>query len=297
LSIQHKSWTDAQWADLFEYLRRLQLSEVIVQWTAYDDIRFYGSPVQGPDSVLDKVLLAASHAGLKVWVGLYCDSGYWNHVGEGQATRAYLNGLRSRSLAIGRDLAPLLKQQSSFAGWYLPEEIEDVNWQTPEARKELLLHLGLESKTLHELTPGARIAISAFSNARLSPAEFHDFWVEALRASTVNTVLLQDGIGAHKLELDEFPLYAGALSDAARSAGRDFSVVVELFRQTGGLPLDHGPFQASAARWEQVRAQLEIAHRFTSTIVGFSVPEYMTPLGTGGAKQLYADYLKESTVH
>lgn len=287
LSRQHQNWTDTQWADLFNYFRKLQLSEVFVQWTAYDDLRFYGT-----NSTLDKVLVAASHAGLKVWVGLYSDSGYWNRVGNGQDTRAFLNDLRSRSLAIARDLAPFLKQQSSFAGWYLPEEVEDVNWQTLEARRELLLHLGLASRSLHELTPRAPVAISAFSDARISPAEFRDFWLEVFDATSVDTVLLQDGIGVHKLELDEFPLYAGALAKAAHSKGRDFRIVVELFQQTGGVPLDSGPFRASSAHWERVRAQMESANQFTTSIVGFSIPEYMTPLGIAGAEKLYADYLK-----
>lgn len=40
LTVQNKNWTDAQWSELFEYFRVLQLSELIVQWTAYDDIVF-----------------------------------------------------------------------------------------------------------------------------------------------------------------------------------------------------------------------------------------------------------------
>jgi hypothetical protein len=293
LSLQHKNWTDAQWSELFEYFRLLQLSEVIIQWTAYDDIVFYAPPAEKSDSPLTRILAGASRAGLKVWVGLYLDSEYWNRVADGQATSAYLSGLRLRSLAIARNLTPLMKQQAAFAGWYLPEEIDDSNWQTPEARTELLRHLRLVSGSLHELTPSAGIAISTFSNARVSPAQFRDFWAEAFRNGALSTVLLQDGIGVHKLELNEFPLYAGALAELAHSAGTDFGIVVELFQQTGGRPLDTGPFHASPAPWERVRSQLEIAHRFTSSVVGFSVPEYMTPLGIRGAEQLYADYLKD----
>jgi Domain of unknown function (DUF4434) len=297
LTVQHKNWTDAQWADLFEYFRRLQLSEVIVQWTAYDDLLFYASPGADSDSPLARILAHASRTGLKVWVGLYLDSEYWSRVAEGQATAAYLSGLRERSLAIARDLTPLMKQQPAFLGWYLPEEIDDSNWQVPEARKELLRHLEVISGGLHELTPGAGIAISTFSNARVSPAQFRDFWGEAFHTNVLSSVLLQDGIGVHKLELNEFPLYAAALAEVARSAGRSFGIVVELFQQTAGLPPDTGRFHASPAPLERVQAQLDIAHRFTNYLVGFSIPEYMSPLGIPGAKQLYADYLQEGTDH
>jgi len=295
LSPQHKHWTDAQWSELFKYFRQLQLSEVIIQWTAYDDTFFYASPAENSDSPLARVLAGASRSGLKVWVGLYLDSEYWSHVAAGQATSAYLSGLRLRSLTIARDLTPMMKRQAGFAGWYLPEEIDDLNWQTPDARKELLRHLGLVSASLHELTPGSGIAISAFSNAQLSPAQFRDFWADVFHSSALSTVLLQDGIGVHKLELNEFPLYATALAELTRSTARSFGIVVELFQQIGGPPLDRGQFQASPAPWERVRAQLQIANRFTSCVVAFSVPEYMSPLGIHGAEQLYLDYLKERT--
>jgi hypothetical protein len=296
LTAQHKGWTEAQWSQLFDYFYQLQLSDVIVQWTAYDDTAFYTLPSAQPDSPLDKILAIADRRGLRVWVGLYFNSGYWHRIGEGPAAAANcLRNLRTRSTAIARDLTPLIKQHPAFAGWYLPEEIDDLNWGNPEARSELLRHLDLTSRALHNVAPNTKIAISTFSNARISPREFHDLWTDAFRASSVDTVLLQDGIGVHKLELNEFPLYAGALADAARSAGRDFGIVVELFRQTGGPPLDSGQFEATPADWDRVRRQLRIAHRFTSSVFGFSVPEYMTPLGVHNAGQLYADYLQERT--
>jgi hypothetical protein len=68
---------------------------------------------------------------------------------------------------------------------------------------------------------------------------------------------------------------------------------VELFQQTGGIPLDTGRFQASAARWRRVRSQLQISHQLTNVVIGFSVPDYMSPMGVNGAEQLYSDYLRE----
>jgi hypothetical protein len=289
LTTDHKNWTEEKWSELFGYFRRLQLSYVIVQWTVYDDTTFYGP---ASDAALEKVLARAAQSGMKVWIGLFHDSQYWNRIGDRPAVTArYLQQLRSRSLAAARDLAPRLKEHPGFAGWYLPEEIDDINWQRPEVRKELLRHLELESKELRVLAPDANVAISSFSNARLSPAQFQNFWSSVFRATSIGTVFLQDGVGVGKLELDELPLYAGALAQAARAEGRDFRMVVELFRQTSGQPFDSGPFKASPAALQRIRRQLEIAHQFTDLLVGFSVPEYMTPLGVAGAEQLYRDYL------
>jgi hypothetical protein len=294
LSLAHKGWTEAKWLELFGYFRRLQLSQVILQWTAYDEAVFYETPTGKSDAALDKILKVAAQSGMKVWVGLYHERQYWTRIGRDPgATSLYLERLRSKSLAIARDLTPLLERHACFAGWYLTEEIDDVNWQSPAARRELLLHLNLAGSGLDRLIPGARIAISAFSNARLSPGQWRDFWKEIFGASSINTVFLQDGVGALKLELNEFPVYAEALAAAARDAGREFSIVAELFQQVGGTPLDSGDFKALPATWQRVSRQLAVARRFTNSIVGFSVPEYMSPMGTQGAEELYVDYLRE----
>ena len=295
LSLPHKGWTETRWVELFGYFRRLGLSQVVVQWTVSDDAAFY-EPAGNSDSALNTILMVAAQSGMKVWVGLYHDSKYWTRIGlDPRATSLYLEHLRSKSLAIARDLTPVLERQRNFAGWYLSEEIDDVNWQSPAARRELLLHLDLVSSGLHRLTPEAKIAISAFSNARLSPGQWSDFWKEIFAASSINAVLLQDGIGMQKLDLNEFPVYAEALATAAREAGRDFSIVPELFQQVGGPPVDSGDFKAKPATWQRVSRQLAVARRFTSSIIGFSVPEYMSPVGIQGAEQLYIDCLREGT--
>jgi hypothetical protein len=82
-----------------------------------------------------------------------------------------------------------MRQQPAFAGWYLPEEIDDINWRIPEARRKLLRHLGRVSASLRKLTPGAGIAISTFSNARMSPAQFRDFWRDAFDHTVLSRVL------------------------------------------------------------------------------------------------------------
>ena len=106
LTAQHKGWTDAQWRQLFDYFHQLQLSDVFVQWTAYDDTSFYRSTPEATDSPLDQILTNANRTDLKVWVGLYSNSRYWDRIGQGSTTAAsYLDNVRSKSLAIARSLA------------------------------------------------------------------------------------------------------------------------------------------------------------------------------------------------
>lgn len=293
LDARHREWSESQWSELFDRFRKLELSQVIVQWTVLDETAFYAVNGSGAPTV-ERVLNAARRTKMGVWLGLCHDSRYWSWVGgDPKAAGRHLKQLRSRSLAAARDLAALVKVSPAFAGWYLSEEIDDVNWRNAEARRKLLEHLKLETAGLKELTPGARVAISGFTNARVSPNRFRAFWKDVFEASAINLVLLQDGIGVRKLELPEFPLYAAALAEAANRAGRACGIVVELFRQTGGEPLDRGPFRASSASFPRVRRQLEIAGRFPGPVFGFSVPEYMSPAGVEGAGQLHSDYVRE----
>ncbi len=293
LDARHREWSEAQWSELFDRFRKLELSQVIVQWTVLDETAFYAANGSGAPAV-ERILSAAYRAEMSVWLGLCHDSRYWSWVGgDPKAVGRRLKQLRSRSLAAARDLTALAKASPAFAGWYLSEEIDDVNWRSPEARQTLLDHLKIETVGLKELTPGGKVAISGFTNARVSPNRFRAFWKDVFEASAIDLVLLQDGIGVRKLELPEFPLYAGALAEAAKRAGRECGIVVELFRQTGGQPLDNGPFRASSAPFQRVRRQLELAGRFAGPIIGFSVPEYMSPAGVEGAGQLHSDYVRE----
>jgi hypothetical protein len=293
LTSRHNSWTEAQWSSLFGSFRRLQLSELVVQWAACDEATFYARSGE-PPAPLNRVLAAAARSEIRVWIGLYSESTYWDRIHtDAQTASVYLHHLRSRSLSIARDLAPVLSGYQGFAGWYLSEEVDDVNWQGVEFRKSLMTHLAAASRALHDLVPGSRVAISTFSNAQLSPGHFQKFWKEILQSSSLDTLFLQDGVGVHKLALDEFPIYADALVTATRAAKKNLSIVVELFEQVSGPPIDSGDFKAVPAQLARVRRQLEIARRFTNSITAFSVPEYMSPLGLPGAERLYHDYLGE----
>jgi hypothetical protein len=283
-------WQSAEWGRLFGYFKALRLSRLIIQWTVYDDLAFF--PMKGLRQVstppLPAILQLADAAGLKVWVGLAYDSGFWEKIKrDPKLVEIYLRRLRRQAEAIAGQLAPQLQNHPSFGGWYLTTEVDDVNWQEDRAREVLFAFLRDLSAYLHRLTPGARVAISGFSNARTDPKTFGRFWRALLGAASIDAVFFQDGIGTGKLGLEELPLYLGSLRQAVQAQARELQVVVELFRQ-----VSERPFRAQPASWQSVAGQLEIAARFaTNGILAFSVPEYMTPLGGAEADRLYNSYL------
>jgi hypothetical protein len=290
---EHGRWADSQWDSLFTTLKGLGIRDLIVQWSVLNGTAYYSSKtlrtVGNPP--LETLLAGADRLGMKVYVGLVHDSGYWTEIERPGAAATYFTNLRNRSVKVAGELAPLVKKHASFQGWYIPEEVDDINWRTPESRRILLGHLSLLEKELRRLAPAATIAISTFSQAQTSPEAYQQFWDDLFKTTSVKMVLFQDGVGVNKLELDELPIYLRAIRAAADKNGSLVQVVVELFRQVSGPPLDDGAFHAVPGPVDRIRAQLAIAAEYaTGGITGFSIPEYMTPIGGDAAGELLRQY-------
>ena len=290
LTAAHGDWQPADWTKLFGYFKELRLTQLVIQWTVYDDLAFFPAPEyqQVAQPPLPTIMQLADAAGLKVWVGLAHYPGFWEKIRrDPKLVEIYLRRVRLRDEAIAGRLAPQLRNHPSFRGWYIPEEVDDVNWQEAPAQEVLFAFLRDLTAFLHKLTPGATVAVSGFANGRTDPKTFGRFWQSLLGVSAIDTVFFQDGIGAGKLKLDELTLYLGALRQAVQTQSRELQVVVELFHQ-----VSERPFRAQPASWELVLRQLEVAARFgTGGILAFSVPEYMTPLGGPEADKLFKAYL------
>jgi len=296
LTDAHRQWEVDQWRQLFDYFRQLHLSQLIVQWTVRGQSAFYASGYYeaGETPPLETILNLADEAGVSVRVGLAHDPEYWQRINRRPASvDSYLRQSRFRSLSVAKELVPIVEAHSCFQGWYVTEEIDDVNWLEPPLRQILFDHLGRLTAELRALTPTAEISLSGFSNANTDPVAFEKFWNGLLEATEVDVVLLQDGIGVDKLDLDYLELYLAAARKAVDGKERDLQVVVEVFQQVDGLPINDKPFRAVPASLERIARQLEQAARYSPAgSIAFSIPEYMTPLGGQDAGQLFQGYLK-----
>jgi len=297
LNNAHHHWAEDDWERLFGDFRSLALSQLVIQWTVYDNTAFYLSEEDRGKGTppLEAILQRADAAGLRVRVGLVHEPQYWEKISRRRiaSVSAYLRQSRYRSLQVARELHPRLIAHPSFCGWYIPEEIDDVNWLEPERRQALFEHFAELTAALRQLAPQAEIALSGFSNANTDPVAFEKFYTGLLQAAAADVVLLQDGIGVQKLDLEYLELYLAAMRRAADAHGRDLQVVVELFRQVEGPPLDDQPFKAIPAPLGRIRRQIELASRYsTAGVMAFSVPDYMSSSAGPEARQLLQDYLK-----
>jgi hypothetical protein len=277
------AWPREKWQELFRHLQSLQVNEVIVQWTVYEDRPFYGSD-QEHAPVLDLIMDLAAAGGMRVWLGLVYDPQFWSQIQREPAlVDVYLRRLRLRCEEAARHLAAAYPQ---LYGWYIATEIDDKHWQKHEAQDVLFDFLRDLTTQLRQLKPGAPVAISGFSNALMDPDTLAGFWKNIVYRGNINLVLFQDGIGAKKLTLETLPLYLQALARGMQQQGRQLQVVVELFEQ-----VQAEPFRARPASWERLKQQISLARRYgTPRLTAFSIPDYLWPAAGAAAGQLCEEY-------
>lgn len=307
LQASHLAWQRADWERLFRYFEQLLLQRLVIQWSAFDGVHFdrppagpgpaaagdHGGPQPGA-SVVDVILDLAAARGMSVLVGLDAQSGYWQALAGGPAAAdTFLRQAEGRSLALAKAKLPVLRGSPAFAGWYLSEEFDDETWGEPSMLGVLLAHLKGMRTQLQALTPTVPMAISGFTNGRNGPAAVGAFWDAVLEGSDIDLLLMQDGIGTHKLTLQQLPDYLSAVAAVADLRHRTCWIVTELFDQVGGAPIDAGPFRARPAPLERILRQMEGAAPYGAALIGFSVPEYMSPLGDPDAGRLLTRYRQQ----
>ncbi|MCX6592661.1 MAG: DUF4434 domain-containing protein [Acidobacteria bacterium] len=256
----HRQWPESRWRELWGYLGALGAGRLIVQWT------------QDGDEPLDDLLPQVFASGLAIDLGLVHEPRYWT---DGAAA---FPAIEARTRALLPRLRPWTARPN-FKGWYITTEVDDVRWQAPAARAELVRHLKATVKAVRRVRR-APVAVSGFANGALKPEALAEFWRRLLRETGGQQLLFQDGIGAGKLTLDNLPAYYQALRRVPHLA------VVEIFEMVREVP-----FEATAAPLSRVLRQLALAG---GAPLAFSLPEYATPAGVPSAGTLYQGLISGS---
>lgn len=289
---RHSRWNESEWRQLFENLVELQISYIVVQWSAFDRRPFYRTAAEPLQAVspLESIMGMADASGMRVLVGLSHDPAYWSRILRADK-RAYLAERLQTNRLVAAELRGIVRAHASFSGWYISEEIDDLNWAEPADRILLFRYLEGLSTYLQTLTPEAHIGLSGFANRRTEPKTLGNFWVGLLAwTPAIDQVYFQDGIGVDKLTLAELPYYYSAMRGATAAAKRELVPVVESFRQSGGPPLSKGEFKAEPTTLQRLFDQIAIANRYAERHVTFGVPEYLTPSGGAQAGRIFQDY-------
>jgi hypothetical protein len=277
----------AEWRQLFDELRRIGVNTLFLQWTVLDRKPLFPQARNGTavDTPLASILQLAAQSGIRVWFGLALDSTYWEEIKQpADLLRPYFRRRLQDVIGFLDDLNATA-DGAPFAGWYIPDEIDDRTWIDPAKRSTLKKYLADTVALLKARRPGSKVAISGFSNSFADPDLLASFWTDVIRASGIDLLLFQDGVGEGKVALENIGLYYAALDRAIRGVGAQLGAVVELFTLTP----DGHRLPAGVGR---IREQIAAANRLTSfPAVAFSIPDYMSHFAGRQAGDLLSTFL------
>ncbi len=277
----------AEWRQLFSELQTIGINTLFLQWTVLDRKPLFREARHGTatNTPLAAILDLAAQSGIRVWFGLDLDSSYWEEIKQPAEMLRHYFRRRLQDLAGFLDDLNAATAGAPFAGWYIPDEIDDRTWLVPDKRAVLKKYLEETVALLKARRPGSKVAISGFSNSFADPDLLASFWDDVIRASGIDLLLFQDGIGEGKVAIENIGLYYEALDRAVRGAGAQLGAVVELF----SLTLDGRRLPAMIDR---IREQIAAANRLTSfPTVAFSIPDYMSHLAGRQASDLLSNFL------
>jgi hypothetical protein len=225
--------------DLHGDWQRLGVNELLVQWTAVDDIAFVAGAGLPAPRVPDWVTIANEPWARGVIVGL---AGY----SDEKKARANVAELVDRSLKLAAVRPPV-----HITGWYFPVEV-DPSWTDAPKIAPLLARLPRP------------LWISVYDNGNIGGAALAT-WLAGWLPRDVG-VMLQDGCGVEARGPRAAREYADAL--AARLGRRRVRIIAEAFR-----PKEGGGFRAATA--DELGPQLDAYRGYRVYL--FDGPHYVSP--------------------
>jgi hypothetical protein len=216
-------WTPQQWRDEFRYMEDASLDQILIQWTADSKAKttVFPSNLAGytqdtQHDVVERALQAAGASGGQLYLGLQINGDWW--------TNYIVNALWLRNEAkianvLADDLWKRYQQHPSFAGWYLPFEVDNVA-TTSAQWDNLVAFYRTVGHHLHKLTPGKPVVISPLydTHAGLSSSLWQTMWEYVLQRSSIDVLALQDGVGAGHATKAQLPEWFGAVGNAIQHA-------------------------------------------------------------------------------
>lgn len=288
VDLQRSRW---EWWRLLQASRSLGMRTLYLQWSAWGEFDFSRARLPRGEPFVATLLSLAAELDMRLHLGLAADPAFGTQLALPAVQLApYLAGLRRRSLDMAHALAPLAGASPAFAGWYLPEEIDDLHWRGAARSALLREHLSTQQRQLEEVLPGGAVSISAYLSGQPAAHEFIDLWTELWQQIPLR-LLLQDGAGVHRLTAPQWLARARPLAQQAVTLRRDLSVVVELFEQRSGPPLDTDDFSAVPTNLSRLVAQLARTQGLPTTeLVSFAAVNYLLDDRSPRAGALYEAY-------
>lgn len=271
------------WDEHVKRIKDVGMDTIILQWSVENRIDWCRG-------LVSPLLKAADKRGVDVFVGLYRDPDVWNIIGKVDEKRLldYIEKRAGNEKKILDKLVKSYSEHKSLAGWYLPLEIDDLNWNAPWQKDIILDYLKEVSTYAHEVSD-KKVAIAPFFGGHISTSGFEQFWDYLLSNSKVDIVMLQDGVGTNRFKgnYEIVENYFAAMKKSADKNDVELWSDIEIFNQTKGWPVNKEQmFQADSANIERILQQIQTEKEFVDKFIAFSY-QYLTGLEGKRGEGLY----------
>lgn len=277
------AWPPDEWGRELDWMREAGLELIVVQYAGYGDAWWYPSSfAPGAPDLIGRLLHLAAERGMHVFLGLHLDPAYWS---GGYDLEADLE----RNMRVAQELTERYAAHEAFAGWYIPHEISDWTFRDGAQFAAAVDYGRRLAAHLRSLTPGRPVSIAPYYSRYLSESGYQRRWEEFLDQVPVDIIMLQDGVGTHRVGIGDIVPHFRALRRAIGERPIQLWADVEIFDQTHGWPVDDLPWAATTAPLERIVQQMQAAAPYVDRFVAFEFSHYMSPRRPQGA-ELYAAY-------
>ena len=275
-------WDDARWDSEMDILKEAGMTYLIY------------TPIKDGDNEADlaslgKCLKSAKKHGIKVFVGPNYHGGWW----ENGRNRTWLMARMDEGKTVITQILNSYQTEykGTLYGWYWDWEIDNLNWNTDNAKQ---LFVDAINVILDALPKDMPLLFSPFANPALgSAANYGKFWKEVLPQMHFrdgDILSPQDCVGASTMTIANVKGWFYQYKEAADMVdGLQLWGNVETFEQ---FNLSDGSHFASAPLTRIIQ-QIEAVDKFVSNIICFAYPHYQSPNNVRPEHhEAYKEYVK-----
>ena len=290
-------WDSTQWKNEFQAMKDVGMDILVIQFSGSNQSAYYPSKSLKYDKAISSIpvlLDQADKMGIQVYIGLLNIHGWWSAANHPDWFPKAL-ALQKQTVL---ELQDLYGKHTSFIGWYLPEEIDDLNWQTKAKQKLLIEYLSPIASYCHEISGNKPVMTAPFTGWNpdtkmyMTPKAFENMWENIFTHTQIDIVALQDASTRAKYHKIILPPYFKALQKACAKSGAKLWSDLEIFEQVHGWPIDKQQHSAEPASLNRIKNQITLETPLVENIICFEFNHYMSPYRGEKQKKLYEEYLK-----
>jgi hypothetical protein len=283
----YASYGEDFWEAELKSMKEIGMDSIIIQYTKTQKDCFFNSTYSNC-KIVNTIIRIAEKYSLKIFLGL----GLFNFnydSGFDLDTEIQIN------INLFRQLNGIFKESPSLAGWYIPHELDDRNFNSLYAKKKVYKFFSTVSDFIHT-NSSLPVMISPYFGINPDSRSYSAWWNEFFKYSVIDILAMQDGVGTKKVDYISASMVFKDLEDTMKKNNVEFWADIEVFEAVHGYPIDLQPWQAKYADFERVKKQLEYISPYVSKSVIFDYPHYFSPRLKNGLNENNQNLLKGGTL-